>query len=309
MKPQRTIEDINEALITSRESRQYESWRLISQKLASGELLKIRKGIYIESQKWQSLKPWEQQTARILALARQMPDVVLSHTSAAQLFGFVTPNETLVHIYSDGTSRSRIQSVAKHCLLTQDTSTVLLELGIRVTCPLTTVLDCARYLPIKQGVALADSALFQRAVETEELAEKLTEAQGRNCRKMRQIARLVSPKSESAGESYTRMLLDEMGLVYEEQKEFFLAGSHYRYDFALEDFGIIVEFDGRLKLTDFGAPDAVLEQERYREKALRNAGWVVFRADWDLVTRRPAEFKRQLSQLIHRSTGFAPRYS
>lgn len=110
----------------------------------------------------------------------------------------------------------------------------------------------------------------------------------------------MSDKSESAGESYTRLLLDEMGLTYTEQKELIVDGQLYRCDFALEEFGIIIEFDGRLKLTDFGASDVVLERERYREKAMQNAGWTVFRADWDLVTRRPENFKQNLRRLLQR---------
>ncbi|MEU4206799.1 DUF559 domain-containing protein [Rothia terrae] len=85
---------------------------------------------------------------------------------------------------------------------------------------------------------------------------------------------------------------------FEEQAEFILDGSRYRCDFVLWEYRAIVEFDGRLQLTDFGASDHVLERERYREKALQNAGWVVFRVDWDMVTRRPNDFKRQLTRLL-----------
>ena len=82
---------------------------------------------------------------------------------------------------------------------------------------------------------------------------------------MKAVANLISDKSESLGESRTRLLLKEMNLVFEEQVEFVLDGSRYRCDFVPWEYRIIVEFDGKLKLTDFGASDHVLERERYRE--------------------------------------------
>lgn len=78
-----------------------------------------------------------------------------------------------------------------------------------------------------------------------------------------------------------------------------LDGSRYRCDFVLWEYRVIVEFDGRLKLTNFGVSDHVLEHERYREKALQYASWVVFCVGWNLITRRPHDFKRQLTRLLH----------
>lgn len=279
----------------------------VAREVGRGELLRLRSGIYIETSFWNGLPAWDKELVRIIALHKKNPDVVFSHVSAARLLGLAVVGQHDIHIYASTRNRCTLPGISKHCLLTPEVPTLSNDLGIKITPVLHTLLDCARFLPLKEAVVLLDSALKLGYVGKDKLQQNLAKSTGRNCRKMRRLATMVSDKSESAGESYTRLLLDEMGLSYVEQQEFVLEGRRYRCDFVLKDLGLIVEFDGRLKLTDFGASDAVLEQERYREKALQNAGWVVFRADWDLVVRRPEDFKRQIHRFIRRDPGFAPK--
>lgn len=275
------------------------SYQRIRKLCVQGELYKIRQGVFIPATTWHGLMPWDQQLARVLAWSKVDPDAVFSHTSAAQLLGLaVSHTSNLVHVYATQNSRSHAQGIQKHYLLTPGTQLHSVATYLTTTAPLATVLDCARTLPLTDAVVLADSALLHRYVSLTELTENLRTAIGRNCRNMKTVADLISDKSESPGESRTRLLLKEMNLDFEEQVEFVLDGSRYRCDFVLWEYRVIVEFDGRLKLTDFGASDHVLERERYREKALQNVGWVVFRVDWDMVVRRPHDFKRQLTRLL-----------
>ena len=125
---------------------------------------------------------------------------------------------------------------------------------------------------------------------------------------MRQLVQYLSPLSESPGESHTRWLLIEMELDFIEQAEIYADGKYYRVDFLLDKYGIIIEFDGHLKMTDFGPAEEAVAQERLRERALQNLGYLVFRADWELVTRRPNEFRAQLNTLLRmrRAPTFAP---
>lgn len=296
-----TTNQLLSSLLTSDDLLHYNhSYQRVRKLCAQGELHKIRQGVFMPTSIWRSLKPWDRQLARILAWSKVDSDAIFSHTSAAQLIGLAVPHASnLIHVYAANSSRSHAQVIPKHYLLTPETQLHTVDTYLTTTSPLTTVLDCAQTLPLADAVILADSALLHRCVNLTELTANLRTATGRNCKNMKAVANLISDKSESLGESRTRLLLKEMNLVFEEQVEFVLDGSRYRCDFVPWEYRIIVEFDGKLKLTDFGASDHVLERERYRERVLQNAGWVVFRVDWDIVTRRPRDFKRQLTRLLH----------
>lgn len=283
------------------------NYEQIQRKVRSEEIIKVRPGAYISSELWADCPPWDQQLIRVLATAKALPEALISHTSAALVLGFAVPLEKEVHVYAHQLARGKVQQVKKHYVLSKETPRFVVQEGVEVTTPLTTVADSVRILPFRWGVALADSALRLGAVTNTEVLHRLQQSQGRNCRKMRAVANAVSANAESPGESMTRLLLDELGLEYEEQAEIYCGYKRYRCDFLLDKHGIIVEFDGRLKLTNFGASDQVLEDERIREKELQNLGWVVFRTGWDQVMHRPEEFKHQLRKLMQRGTHFSPR--
>lgn len=260
--------------------------RKVQRLCSNGEYTKLRHGAYIPTSSWEKLAPWDKDLGMIIAWAKLSPGAVFSHLSAAKLLGLVTPPSQQVHIYT-GTSKNKVKQVTKHIQLTEQTPVIRFNRGLIATTPLLTIVDCLRILPFKQGIVLADSALTRGMVAEDDLSRALTHATGRNCRKVRNAAAHISPLTESAGESYTRLLLDELALDYQEQVSLYIDGYHYRVDFMLKKYSTIIGFDGRIKLTDYGASDEVLERERYREKALQNAGWRVFRVDWDLVVLRP----------------------
>lgn len=109
------------------------------------------------------------------------------------------------------------------------------------------------------------------------------------------------------GETLVRFaLLDEALPELVQQYEISVAGRIYRVDFALPELGIIIEFDGALKYTDYGPADQVILRERQREKDLQNAGWYVIRVGWGDVYPRPHRLLAMVRDAVERRSR-APR--
>lgn len=302
---------IHNILTTDALHRQSISDREIARRVKDQEILRLRDGVFVDTSYYQQLSPWELPMVDAAAYFLKHPQAVFSHTTAAQILGLPVPQNQPVHVYIGKNSTAQnshktLAKIQKHCLLTEHTEVVELADKVKTTSHLQTVLDCTRMLTAPYGLAVADSALYQNMISKLELQKALRDSKGRHCRKMRTLADLVSEKAESPGESHTRYLLLEMELDFIEQAELFIDGARYRADFLLEKHGIIIEFDGQIKLTNFGAAEESIERERYREKALQNAGYLVFRADWNLVTRRPNDFRAQLRSFIRRAPTYSP---
>ena len=187
--------------------------------------------------------------------------------------------------------------IAKH-LGKESFSPVLTSQNFLCTDILRTVLDCSKSLPLVNGLCIADSALYQGLVSSQDLSAYRFSYKGNFSRKVHRVAQLMSALAESPGESGTRLLLHDMGIRFEEQKELFIAGRRYRVDFYLPDFNVVLEFDGEIKYTEFGDSSEAVRKERWREKALTNAGYRVFRTSWNKVFFQPSVFKNELNKFL-----------
>jgi very-short-patch-repair endonuclease len=68
-------------------------------------------------------------------------------------------------------------------------------------------------------------------------------------------------------------------------------------DFAWKVEKVALEFDGKSKYFDYRPTDEVLFEERRREKALTEDGWLFVRVEWkDLF--REQEFKNRLLRAL-----------
>lgn len=304
-------------LVTTEELHQQSiSDHSICKRVKAGELIRLRHGVYVSATYRDGLPRWETCMLDAAAYFRRHPHAVFSHTTAAQMMNLPVPSKQPVHVYIGKESKNQnshktTKSVTKHRLLGPDTRILQLEDGQLVTDYLQTISDCVRMLTAPYGLALADSALHQKLVSMTELRKTLLDSKGRHCRKMRNLAEYLSTKAESPGESHVRWVLLEMEIDFIEQVEIYADGQLYRVDFLADKYGIIVEFDGDIKLTNYGPADEVLINERRREKALQNLGFIVFRVDWDLATRRPNDLRAQLNDLIRkrrRPTFSSPSY-
>jgi hypothetical protein len=144
----------------------------------------------------------------------------------------------------------------------------------RLTSPVRTALDIARWEPLPEAVAALDVLLARAIVGKDELTGTAESYDGRGCRRVRRAVGLADPRAESPPESRLRVLLALAGLPaipqfpVRDRDGRFVA----RVDLAYPEHRIAVEYDGAWH----GAPGQ-LGKDRRRQNLLTAAGWrIVF---------------------------------
>ena len=148
-----------------------------------------------------------------------------------------------------------------------------------------TVVDLARSVPFAQGVAAADAAL--RGLDPVLLLAALErEAGWPGVGRARRVVAFADGRSESAGESVSRVVLSERGLLPSDLQLPVRDGARLlgRVDFAWPEHRTLGEFDGRVKYGRLLRPGEdvteVVYREKLREDLLRDLGWQVVRWTW-----------------------------
>ncbi len=261
---------------------------------ASGELRSLRRGAY-------SLDPNAPDKSReahrelieaTLGLLTR-DDAVISHMSAAVLHGLPLWDTDLstVHLTCnrDGGGKQRSCNFVHVSPITE---TEVVEVDrIRVTSQARTVVDLARGLSAFKAVPIGDAALRQGGVSEPELAEALARCRGwRGVIRARRTVAFLDPRSESVGESGSRVRIAELGLPAPDLQLELLDGLGRfvgRSDFGWLDRQTLGEFDGMGKYGELRDPsksaDDVVIEEKIREDALRELGFEVVRWRWDAL--------------------------
>jgi hypothetical protein len=230
---------------------------------------------------------------------------VLSHLSAAVLHGLPLPGGPLRYVQvtrPDAGSGRRRGHVHRFAAPLTAEDVTLLD-GHAVTSLARTVVDLGRTLRFTDAVAVADAALHQ-GLDGGLLRLTLDQAAGRpGVAAARRVVAFADGRSESAGESHSRVVLHRLGLAPSTlQLEVFdddgrLVG---RSDFGWEDQRTLGEFDGRVKygrLLRRGETAAdVVHREKRREDALRDQGWEMVR--WGFADLQQ---ERLLAVRLHRA--------
>ncbi|MGO4615701.1 type IV toxin-antitoxin system AbiEi family antitoxin domain-containing protein [Nocardia sp. 2YAB30] len=216
---------------------------------------------------------------------------ITSHCSAAVLHGMSTWDIPLdrVHLTRDRINGGRMgRRVVVHSARLEPDEITLVN-GIRVTTPARTIIDIARSEGFEQSVALGDSALRQGLTTIAELQEHVRQARHRpGCRKATQVVGFLDGRSESTGESLSRIVLHRCGLPAPELQARVFSDDEIcvgRVDFLFADLGVIGEFDGNTEyqsaLGGPRTPEQIVITEKNREDRLRALGWIVVRWTWD----------------------------
>ena len=272
----------------------------------NGQLEHLRRGAYACS------APPDEQASHLLlvraTLSLLTSDVCVSHTSAALMHGLPWWGSGLSCVHVTRSARGggrRDPLVHVHPARLEADDRVELD-GIAVTSPARTVADCLRMLPFRRAVALGDAAL-RLGLNRGALDLQLKRAAGRTgVGAARRAAAFIDGRSESVGESYSRVVLHEIGLpptdlqvlVHEDSGR--LVG---RCDFGWKESRTLGEFDGKIKygrlLADGEQPGEVVFGEKVREDRLRDLGNEVVRwTDADL--QRPATLQARLVRAFAR---------
>lgn len=192
-----------------------------------------------------------------------------------------------------GTGRHRRPNLVVHRSAVIEAAALPSSPDLMVTTPVTTIADLAGALPRWRLLAVCDSAVRGRQVSCTSLVALATAWTGRpGAVALREVASLADGRSESAFESRFRLILVDAGLptpVLQLAVNF--NGRNYRLDFAYPMVKVAIEVDGRGVHT---LPEALLEDRR-RQNALQNAGWLVLRFTWDDVVHHP---ERVLAEVL-----------
>jgi very-short-patch-repair endonuclease len=226
-------------------------------------------------------------TATVAALRKP---AVISHQSAAALHGMPLWGVRLdrVHVTRSPPAWNDTSAVlVAHVARLREDEALQVD-GIMTTSAVRTALDLARSLPFEAAVVALDASLAAQAVRAEHLAERLFDITGTpGSRAGARAVRFADGRSESVGESRSRVLLHRLGLPPSDiQFRVTAPGGGFvaQTDFVWEEERLVGEFDGRVKygrlLRPGQSPGDVVFEEKRREDAIRDEGWSVVRWTW-----------------------------
>lgn len=272
---------------------------------AAADWFRLRRDRYVPRALWQQLSDTERLLVMVEVVAHAAESArPISHCSAAAVWEIPVIGRipAAVEVTVPDGRRGRSPGVIRH--RSQNCPIGILHNGIRVTTPARTAVDLARLHSLACGVAAMDNVLHRGLATYAELNRELEAIPkgGRGRRRARLALALADGRSESAGESLSRVRLFELGYPRPDlQHRFFDHRGTFvaRTDLFWEVEQMVGEFDGLLKYrvpegADPQAAGRIVTEEKRREDAIRRLGVGVARWVWDEAFR-PDRFQRVLT--------------
>lgn len=271
--------------------------RAIAALVRNGVLHRVRYGAYVATESWWALDDAGRHSivARAVIQAART-EVVLSHVSAlpewdAPIWGL---DLSTVHVTRPDQRGGRAEAgVRQHVgeLRPQD---VVERNGVLVTSPTRTGLDITTMADVERSLVVLDHLL------REGLTNKILLSEGQefmltwpDTLRTGLCIRLADGRAESVGESRSRYLCWWAGLpAPEPQYEITDERGRVvaRVDLAWPEYGVFLEFDGKVKYTKYLRPgedatDAVLREKRREQMICELTGWRCIRITWADLAR------------------------
>jgi Transcriptional regulator, AbiEi antitoxin len=277
-----------------------ETDRSLAAAVRDGALVRLRRGFYVPADIHAAADPSAKHVLNArAALASQRGRVALTGVSAAALHGFAIHETRLdiVHLVRLDNGSTRTEAGIVHHGSRRDIVEEIASYeGILASVPARAVWEVACRSSLEGGVVTADSALH-RSPEIKESLDALHDrfALFPGSVKARTVMRLADGRSESPGESVTRVQFYRYGIPMPEL-QFRVIGSRNQLigiaDFYWDHFRHLGEFDGKVKYQSLlrpgeSASDRVIREKR-REDAMRAGCRGMTRFVWSDVMRRNA---------------------
>lgn len=264
---------------------------LVGQHVAEGaDCLKLSAHRFVHTQEWEALKQYQQDFLRCYAVGASSLKSVLVGRSAAKLLDMWTipaadERVELALVGGKAPSKSEwLEGTMFHHMRVPEMDlwtvpkidAVGVPGDIRLTTPVRTAVDIARFHGYKAGVVAMDGLMqglpeWKRRELWHELSAVVKRLAGkRGIGEARKALSLVTNLSESPYESLLRMLLHEAGIHVELQM---WIGRYYRADMVWGK--VVAEVDGLQKFEDT-PHDEVLKQLK-RDNWMREQGYEVLR--------------------------------
>ena len=271
--------------------------------VSRGELVRLRRGAFVEADRWAAADPDERYRLRVMAVLRsRTADEAASHHSALALHRLPLwrVDRGLVVVTGDVAESTtsnglRLTPLRRLVATTQVDGVESLAVADAVV---TTAASC-----MEAGVVAADAALHDghcRPADLAEAASRLRQGLRGRARLRRALAN-VDARAESPGESRTRLVLTALGLPVEPQVEIrdVLGAFVARVDFLVAG-RVVVEFDGAVKYGGAAGRQELMAEKR-REDRLRELGYQVVRITWDELARPGLVLARVRAALARRA--------
>lgn len=278
-------------------------------------LVQVARGSYLSETEYRELDAVGRHCARSIAAADRLEsDAVLSHVSAAVLHGFDVWGVQLkaVHLTRPASSHGRRRALIHVHPTPLDPSEIVAIDGLRVTSPARTIADLARMASLESAVSTGDHALHL-GLSTEDLVDAVESAAGRHgISRARRAITLMDGRSESVGESLSRLLIRKLGLPTPDLQRTIRNSEHQslgRVDFLFEEAGVVGEFDGKVKYGKYLKPgqstSQVVYEEKLREDRIRESGLMVVRWTWEDLDH-PAVLRRRIEKAFTMARNWHP---
>ena len=201
------------------------------------------------------------------------PNALLSHLSAAGLWGLLADSRARIDVTVTGADRDGSRGIAVHNVRRLHPDDVTCRDEIPVTSVARTLLDIATVLsPPRLGRAVGEAERL-RLFDLRAIDELLTRSNGRGAKALREAIRRHRPGAPVTRSGLERLFVEvcDRALLTRPAMNLFVAG--YEVDAAWLDRGVIVEVDGY----EFHRTRAAFERDRARDAALLREGYRVLR--------------------------------
>ena len=273
----------------------------------AGLVVRLRRGMYAPADVYAACDDSGKHLLHArAAVAAQRGEVALTGASAAALHGFALYQQDLstVHIVRLDQGSSRRNARTNHHIVLRGIEPDLMHHdGLLTVGPARAVWEVACRSSLEAGVVTADSAVRRQPT----LPAALAELQERfayypGSRTGRTAIRLADARSESPGESVTRVQFFRYGIPMPELQYWVVNGRGELVgiaDFGWEEYRHLAEFDGKVKyqklLRPGDSPSDCVFREKRREDRMRAESRGMSRFTWSMVM--PDSARRSTSDL------------
>jgi hypothetical protein len=264
----------------------------IARRLEAKRLHPVHRGVYAVGHRRLSQQAWS--IAAVLACG---PGAVLSHRSAALLWGILEGSRATVEISARRELGSRRGIRARVASIAEDERTV--EAGIPVTTVPRTLLDLAAVLQPHELNRALERAEALRLSDPLPLVAVVERHRGRrgtaSLRRVLDIGPVRPAITKSELERRFRTFLERAGLPLPQTNVWLqVAGTWIEVDCVWAERRLIVELDSRT----YHGTSVAFERDRGRDRGLQAAGWRVVRVTERAMREGPAALGADLRALL-----------
>jgi very-short-patch-repair endonuclease len=270
----------------------------VHKRVSMGRLHRVHQGVYAVGHRL--LTKEKRFMAAVLSCG---PDAVLSHRSAAVLWGLREDRRASIDVIAPNRRGRTPRGIDAH----RDGSLTLVDRtslhGIPCTSLARTLLDFAAVAPVWELRKAVSEAEVLRLLDHGAVRRLIKRSRGRRgVARLRMLMDDIHPETKRTRSEMERGFLRvciRAGLPQPEVNVSLDVGDgRLKPDFLWRDAGLIVEADSRR----YHDTDSAFQLDRRREQRLQLAGWRVSRCTWEQIEREPRSLAETIRALLLQST-------